>query len=98
MISDFVEFYGISKEFDDAGYFETKNYRQIYKELKTVIKLGKLVTLSGVMGCGKTVTIKKNSKRTQKGKRDSRFEIFGRRKRKSKNQYPHDSAVCGSQY
>lgn len=56
MIYDVKQFFGIKKEFQNAGYFETENYRAILLDLKTAIYSGRLVSLTGIVGCGKTVT------------------------------------------
>jgi ABC-type dipeptide/oligopeptide/nickel transport system ATPase component len=42
-----------------AGYFETEHSEQIVPELKLEIKAGKLVALSGIVGCGKTTTLRR---------------------------------------
>lgn len=59
MISDIQEYYGLSRDFAQAGYFETDNTRQIFKDIKATIKMGKLIALSGIVGCGKTKTLKR---------------------------------------
>jgi len=58
MLSDVMEYYGLTRDFHRAGYFETDHHKQIFKELKAAIKQGKLVALSGIVGCGKTTTLK----------------------------------------
>ncbi len=52
-----MEYYGLNKEFRNVGYFETEHHRKIFEELKAAIKLGKLVALSGIVGCGKTTVL-----------------------------------------
>jgi ABC-type sugar transport system ATPase subunit len=56
MLSDVRNFYGLARDFGQAGYFETRHSEQIVRELKHEIKVGKLVALSGIVGCGKTTT------------------------------------------
>jgi len=58
MLNEIMEFYGLAKEFSNAGYFETENHKQILKELKSAIRLGKLIALSGLVGSGKTTLIR----------------------------------------
>lgn len=47
------------KEFRNVGYFETEHHKEIYKELKTAIRQGKLIAVSGIVGSGKTTTLRK---------------------------------------
>lgn len=47
-----MEFYGLVKEFRRAGYYETDHLHQLFKEIKAAIHSGKLIALSGVVGCG----------------------------------------------
>ena len=56
MLSDVRNYYGLARDFGQAGYFETEHSEQIVSELKLEIKAGKLVALSGIVGCGKTTT------------------------------------------
>jgi type II secretory pathway predicted ATPase ExeA len=51
-------YYGLARDFGQAGYFETEQSRQLLKELKLTIQAGKLVALSGIVGCGKTTTLR----------------------------------------
>lgn len=59
MLSDVRSYYGFSKDFAQAGYFETGPSEQIVKELSYEIRTGKLVTLSGIVGCGKTTMLRR---------------------------------------
>ena len=58
MLSDVMDYYSLTRNFQGAGYFETEHHQQIFKELKTAIKQGQMVALSGIVGCGKTTTLK----------------------------------------
>lgn len=58
MLSDVMDYYSLSRDFQGAGYFETEHHKQIFKELKTAIKQGQMVALSGIVGSGKTTTLK----------------------------------------
>ena len=49
--------YGIVREFSKAGFYETERHRQILRELKSAVQQGKFVTMSGIVGCGKTTTL-----------------------------------------
>ena len=59
MLSDVRSYYGFTKDFGQAGYFETGPSQQIVKELSHEIRAGKLVTLSGIVGCGKTTMLRR---------------------------------------
>jgi type II secretory pathway predicted ATPase ExeA len=52
-------YYGFSKDFYQAGYFETQQSQQIVNELAREIKSGKLVAISGIVGCGKTTLLRR---------------------------------------
>ena len=54
MLSDVRNHYGLARDFGQAGYFETEHSEQIVSELK-----GKLVALSGIVGCGKTTMLRR---------------------------------------
>lgn len=58
MLSDVMEYYSFSRDFKGVGYFETEHHQQVVKELKAAIKQGQMVALSGIVGCGKTTTLK----------------------------------------
>jgi ABC-type glutathione transport system ATPase component len=59
MLSDVRNHYGLARDFGQAGYFETEHFEQIVSELKLEIKAGKLVALSGIVGCGKTTMLRR---------------------------------------
>jgi type II secretory pathway predicted ATPase ExeA len=57
MLMDVMDFFGLTKDFDNAGFFETDHHQQIVKEVKGAVKLGKLVALTGIVGSGKTTLL-----------------------------------------
>lgn len=59
MLTEVMEFFGLVKEFRRAGYYETDHLRQLFKEIEAAIRSGKLIALTGVVGCGKTVTLRR---------------------------------------
>jgi type II secretory pathway predicted ATPase ExeA len=59
MQSDVMEHYGFAKDFKLAGYFETEHHRAVFKEIKAAIQSGRIITLSGIVGCGKTKTLQR---------------------------------------
>ena len=58
-MSEVRTYYGLAREFGQAGYFETEHSAQLVSELKLEIKAGKLVALSGIVGCGKTTMLRR---------------------------------------
>ncbi len=59
MLTEVMKEYKLVKEFRRAGYYETAHQKQLFAELKAAITSGKLVALTGVVGCGKTVTLRR---------------------------------------
>src|SRR5271157_177596 len=57
MRQETMDHYGIIREFSKAGFYETERHRQILRELKSAVQQGKFVTMSGIVGCGKTTTL-----------------------------------------
>lgn len=59
MLTEVMEHYGLIEEFRRAGYYETADQKQMFKDIKADIYSGKLIALTGIIGCGKTVTLRK---------------------------------------
>jgi type II secretory pathway predicted ATPase ExeA len=60
MLSEVMEHYGLVRDvMGQAAFFETEHARHMLRELKRAIKLGKLVVLSGIGGCGKTTMLRR---------------------------------------
>jgi type II secretory pathway predicted ATPase ExeA len=59
VLSEAMTFYGLHRDFQQAGYFPTAHHEQIFGALKTAVKQGKLVVLSGIVGCGKTTLLRR---------------------------------------
>jgi type II secretory pathway predicted ATPase ExeA len=57
MRQEIMNHYGIVREFAKAGFYETEHHRQILRELKAAVQQGKFMTMSGIVGCGKTTTL-----------------------------------------
>ena len=55
---DVMQHFGLSQPLSQAGYHETAHHRELLRDIRTVILEGKLVAVCGVVGCGKTVTIR----------------------------------------
>jgi type II secretory pathway predicted ATPase ExeA len=54
-----IKYYGLTKEFSKAAYFETENYQTLLSNLKFAIKSGGLIAITGVVGIGKTQTLRR---------------------------------------
>jgi type II secretory pathway predicted ATPase ExeA len=59
MLSDAMTFYGLHRDFSQAGYFATAHHAHVFEALKTAITQGQLVVLSGIVGCGKTTLLRR---------------------------------------
>lgn len=59
MFSEVMEFFGLEKELDHLGFFETTSQKHLAKELKVAIAQSRLIALSGVVGSGKTTFLQK---------------------------------------
>lgn len=59
MLSEVMAHYGLTRELDHVGYFETAQHQHMMAELTSAVKQGKLVALSGIVGCGKTTTLQR---------------------------------------
>lgn len=54
-----MKYYGITKEFKKVDYFETENYQNMFANIKLAIKSGGLIALTGIVGIGKTTTLRR---------------------------------------
>jgi type II secretory pathway predicted ATPase ExeA len=54
-----MQHYGIKLPFDQAGYYETEHHAQLLKDIRGAILQGRLIALYGVIGSGKTVTLRR---------------------------------------
>ncbi|HFP5055461.1 TPA: ExeA family protein [Klebsiella variicola subsp. variicola] len=54
-----MEHYGLTRPIDQAGYYETAHHKQLLKDIRGAIYEGRLVAVCGVVGSGKTVTLRR---------------------------------------
>lgn len=54
-----MEHYGLTRPVDQAGYYETAHHKQLLKDIKGAVHEGRLVAVCGVVGSGKTVTLRR---------------------------------------
>jgi type II secretory pathway predicted ATPase ExeA len=56
---DVMQHYGLTQPFSQTGYFETELHKQLLKDIKGAIQEGRLIAVCGVVGSGKTVTMRR---------------------------------------
>ena len=54
-----MQHYGLTQPLEQAGYYETEHHKQLIKDIKGAINEGRLVAVCGVVGSGKTVTMRR---------------------------------------
>ncbi len=59
MLSEVMDYFGFDRELDHLGYFQTDEHVHLERELQKIIRQGRLVALSGIVGCGKTTVLQR---------------------------------------
>lgn len=59
MRAEVMEYYRLIKPLNRAGYYETEHHEQMLKNVRGAILEGRIVALCGVIGSGKTVTLRR---------------------------------------
>lgn len=59
MLTEVAIHFGLDKEFRQAGYHETAAQKQLLQDLKIAAQSGSLVALTGIIGSGKTTTLRR---------------------------------------
>jgi type II secretory pathway predicted ATPase ExeA len=54
-----MQHYGLTQPLSQAGYYETDHHKQLIKDIKGAILEGRLIAVCGVVGSGKTVTLRR---------------------------------------
>lgn len=54
-----MQYYGLTQPLDQGGYYETEHHKQLIKDIKGAIQEGRLIAVCGVVGSGKTVTLRR---------------------------------------
>ena len=54
-----MQYYGLTQPLSQAGYYETNHHKQLIKDIKGAILEGRLIAVCGVVGSGKTVTLRR---------------------------------------
>ena len=56
-----MQYYGLTKVLSQAGYCETEHHQQFVKDIKGAVMQVRLIAVCGVVGSGKTVTLRLQS-------------------------------------
>jgi type II secretory pathway predicted ATPase ExeA len=59
VLSEAMAFYGLHRDFEQAGYFPTTQNEKMFEALKVAVQHGRLVVLSGIVGCGKSKLLRR---------------------------------------
>ena len=59
MRDEVMQYFGLTKPFNQAGYYETEHHKGLIKDICGAIHEGKLIAVSGIVGSGKTVLIRR---------------------------------------
>ena len=59
MRAEVMEYYGLARSPRAVGYYETAHHRQLLQDVKQAVYEGDLVALCGVVGAGKTATLRR---------------------------------------
>ncbi|WAK04260.1 ExeA family protein [Methylobacter sp. YRD-M1] len=54
-----MQYYGLTRPFNQAGYYETAHHQALMKDIRGAIHEGRLIALCGVVGSGKTVMLRR---------------------------------------
>jgi len=54
-----MQHYGLTQPLSQAGYYETDHHKQLIKDIRGAIVEGRLIAVCGVVGSGKTVTMRR---------------------------------------
>nr|BFD33566.1 AAA family ATPase [Pigmentibacter ruber] len=57
MIIEMMQYYGLTKELKNAGYFVDESYGPMFEDLKKYMPSGDLIALTGPIGVGKTSSL-----------------------------------------
>ena len=63
MRTEVMEYYQLTRALRGAGYYETAHHRQLLRDVKQAVYDGSLVALTGVVGAGKTTTLRRLMRR-----------------------------------
>ncbi len=79
---EYLRFYGIEKDFGNAGVFQTDKSKFLIEGITHAIRNGRLAVLTGLVGSGKTTTIKTLKENLKNDKKIAMARLFSSDKRK----------------
>jgi type II secretory pathway predicted ATPase ExeA len=59
MRTDVMGYYGLAKDVRHAGFFETEQHKKLFSHVRSAIRQGSLIAVSGMIGTGKTLSLNK---------------------------------------
>jgi type II secretory pathway predicted ATPase ExeA len=59
MQDEILEHFELTIPLDKFGYYETDRHKELFKDIRNAIIDGKLIALCGLIGSGKTITLKR---------------------------------------
>lgn len=62
MRDEVMQQYGLKMPFKQSGYYETAHHKDLMKDVRSAVLEGRLVAICGVIGCGKTVLLRRLTK------------------------------------
>jgi type II secretory pathway predicted ATPase ExeA len=54
-----MQHYGLVQSLSQAGYYETDHHQHLLKNIRDAVPEGRLIAVCGVVGCGKTLTMRR---------------------------------------
>lgn len=54
-----MDYYGLVKPLNQAGYYETTHHKELMKDVRGAIIEGRLIAVCGVIGSGKTLMLRR---------------------------------------
>lgn len=72
---NYLSYYGLNRLFQHAGYYETGQLKDLLERMKMEIRHGGLIALSGMIGSGKTVTLRRLREELKKEKRSDHLSL-----------------------
>ncbi len=59
MLTEVMEHFGLARDLHTAGFYETPHHKQVLKEIRAALPGGRLIAVTGLIGSGKTVFMRR---------------------------------------